>query len=319
MIGFVRLRAARRKEARAIRENRMKIGFIGVGSIGRPMAGRLRSAGHELVVFDTNATALEAFVKEGGQRASSPRDVADKVEIILYSLPTPEVVRSVTLGRDGVIHGNRARLIVDMSTTGPAVAMEVARDALRHGKQMLEAPVSGGIAGAAEGRVAIMASGPRAAFEEVKPLLEAVGKVFFVGEGVGQGQTMKLLNNILSAAAIAATTEAVVLGVKAGLDPAVMIDVFNAGGGQSKATSDKFPRSVLNRTFNYGFRTDLLLKDIRLLKDFADQMDVKLRVGETVIKVWELAEPEFAQSDYTNLVKVIEREAGVIVGKEKLA
>ena len=110
MIGFVRLRAARRKEARAIRENRMKIGFIGVGSIGRPMAGRLRSAGHELVVFDTNATALEAFVKEGGQRASSPRDVADKVEIILYSLPTPEVVRSVTLGRDGVIHDLLAAL-----------------------------------------------------------------------------------------------------------------------------------------------------------------------------------------------------------------
>jgi 3-hydroxyisobutyrate dehydrogenase-like beta-hydroxyacid dehydrogenase len=299
-----------------IKETKMKLGFVGIGSIGWPMAQRLRGAGHDLVIVDANADALERFTSEGGLAVGSPRELADQVEIIFYSLPTPDVVRAVTLGPDGVIHGKRARIIVDLSTTGPVVAAEVGKAAAGHGKQMFDAPVSGGVAGAAAGRVAVMAAGPRIVFDELKPLLEAIGKVFFVGEGIGQGQTMKLLNNILSATAIAATTETIVLGTKAGLDPAVMIDVLNASSGQNTATSDKYPRSILNRTFNYGFRTDLILKDIRLLKAFADQMGSKLRVGDAVIKTWALAEPEFSKADYTNLVKVLEREAGVTVGKK---
>jgi len=295
----------------------MKIGFIGIGSIGLPIARRLRAAGHQLVVFDTNAQALRDFVKEGGSAAANPREVANEVEIIFYSLPTPQIVREVTLGNDGVVHGSKARVIVDLSTTGPTAAIDIGRGAAARGKQLFDAPVSGGVAGVVAGTVAIMASGPKAVFTEIKPLLEAIGKVFFVGTEVGQGHAMKLLNNILSATAIAATTEAVALGVKAGLDPTVMIDVLNASSGQNTATKDKYPRSILNRTFNYGFRTDLLLKDVRLCKAFADELGVKLRVGEAVIGTWELAEPEFAHADYTNLVKVLEREAGVTIGKEQ--
>ena len=297
----------------------MRIGFIGVGSIGLPMARRLRGAGHHLVVYDVNATALREFVAEGGSAAGSPREVGDEVEIVFYSLPTPDIVRDVTLGREGVAEGSQARIIVDLSTTGPSAAIPIGRAALERGKQMFDAPVSGGVAGAAAGTVAIMAAGPQAVFDEVKPLLAAIGKVFYVGSEVGQGHLMKLLNNILSATAIAATTETVALGVKAGLDARVMIEVLNASSGQNTATKDKYPRSILNRTFNYGFRTDLLLKDVRLCKAFADEMGAKLRVGEAVIKTWELAEPEFAHADYTNLVKVLEREAGVTIGTEEKA
>lgn len=241
---------------------------------------------------------------------------ADHAEIVFCSLPVPAAVDQVVFGKAGLFEGRRVRVIVDLSTTGPAAAMELQAKASDSGKQFFDAPVSGGIAGAREGRVAVMASGPRPVFDEIKPLLDVIGKVFYVGEQVGQGHAMKLLNNILSATAIAATTEVIALGVKAGLNASVMIDVLNASSGQNTATKDKYPRSILNRRFDYGFRTDLLLKDVRLCKAFADRMGVKLRVGEAVIRTWELAEPEFNHDDYTNLVRVLEREAGVTIGEE---
>lgn len=295
----------------------MKLGFIGIGSIGTPMARRLRAAGHELVIMDSNRRAAEAFAREGGTAVATPKDVGDAAEIVFYSLPTPAVVKEVTLGKGGVADGSKVRLIVDLSTTGPTVAAEVAALASKRGKQMLDAPVSGGVAGAEKGTVAVMFAGPRAAFEEVQPLLEVIGRVFYVGATVGQGHAMKLLNNILSATAVAATTEAVALGVKAGLDPKVMIDVLNASSGQNSATKDKYPRSVLNRTFNYGFRTDLMLKDIRLCQQFARDQNVKLRIGDAVVATWTLVEPEFEHADYTNIVRVLEREAGVTIGREE--
>ena len=295
----------------------MKLGFIGIGSIGTPMARRLRAAGHELVVLDTNRQAAEAFACDGGTVAATPKEVGDTAEIVFYSLPTPAVVREVTLGKGGLADGSKVRLIVDLSTTGPTVAAEVARLASARGKQVLDAPVSGGVAGAEKGTVAVMFAGPRAAFDEVKPLLEVIGRVFYIGEVVGQGHAMKLLNNILSATAVAATTEVVALGVKTGLDPKVMIDVLNASSGQNSATRDKYPRSILNRTFNYGFRTDLMLKDIRLCQQFAREQNVQLRIGDAVVATWTLVEPEFADADYTNIARVLEREAGVTIGREE--
>jgi 3-hydroxyisobutyrate dehydrogenase-like beta-hydroxyacid dehydrogenase len=292
----------------------MQVGFIGLGAIGLPMATRMRAAGHHLVVFDVSTAAIDNFIKHGGTRAGSPREVGDLVDIVFYSLPKPDVVRAVTLGPDGLVHGKTVSTIVDLSTTGPTAALQISTEAAQFGKQMMDAPVSGGVHGAAAGTLAIMASGPRDHFEKVEPLLAALGRVFFVGEGVGQGQTMKLLNNVLAANALAATTEMVVLGVKAGLDPRVIIDVLNAGSGRNSASQDKFPRSILNRTFNFGFRTGLMLKDIRLAQTFAREMGVKTRVADAVIQAWTLAEPEFGEEDQTNLAKVLEREAGVVIG-----
>ena len=158
-----------------------------------------------------------------------------------------------------------------------------------------------------------MASGPKHAFERVQPLLAALGRVFYIGEKPGQGQAMKILNNLLSATAMAATSEAVVLGVKAGLDAKVMLDVLNASSGRNTATTDKFPRSVLDRSFNFGFRTVLLHKDVRLCKEFADALGVSFDVGTAVDQVWERAAKELGDGDFTRIVELVERSAGVTV------
>ncbi len=294
----------------------MKLGFIGIGAIGRPMATRLRDAGHDLIVHDVDQSAAENFIADGGTLAPSPKKVADLVETVFYSLPTPEIVREVTLGSDGVVHGGNAQIIVDLSTTGPTAAAEISAQALTFGKQMMDAPVSGGIGGAVKGTLAVMVSGPKAEFNKIEPLLAVLGTPFLVGEEPGQGQTMKLLNNLLSASAMAATHEIMVVGAKAGINAKTMIDVLNAGSGANSATRDKYPRAILNRKFDYGFRTNLMIKDIRLAQAFARELEVNTRIGDATVETWALSEEEFGEHDFTNLVKVLEREAGVIVGEE---
>jgi len=178
----------------------------------------------------------------------------------------------------------------------------------------VDAPVSGGIAGAERGTVAVMVSCDDATFAAVKPPLEVIGKVFHVGTRPGQGQTMKLMNNLLSATAMAITSEAVVMGVKAGLDPTVMIDVINAGTGLNTASRDKFPRSILPRSFDFGFATGLMVKDVRLCLAEARAMGLALGVSQAVESLWEtVISDEGADSDFTAAIKPIERAAGVEV------
>lgn len=288
-----------------------RIGFIGLGNMGHPMATRLRAAGHELVVQDMRFEHAARFA--GAEAVRTPKDVADHADIVLLSLPTPGAVRSVALDDDGLVRGARAKLVIDLSTTGPTLAAELAEALGRRGVQFMDAPVSGGVTGAEKGTLAIMASGPKDAFERAQPFLSAFGRLFYVGEKPGQGQAMKLLNNLLSATAMAVTTEAVVLGVKAGLDAKVMLDVFNAGSGRNTATTDKFPRSVLDRSFNFGFRAVLLHKDVRLCKEFADALGVAFPVGKAVAEVWERAAKELGDGDFTRIVELAERSAGVTV------
>jgi 3-hydroxyisobutyrate dehydrogenase-like beta-hydroxyacid dehydrogenase len=179
----------------------------------------------------------------------------------------------------------------------------------------LDSPVSGGVGGAEKGTLAVMVSGPRADFEAVRPALEVIGKVFFIGEKPGSAQTMKLANNLLSATALVATSEAVVMGVKAGLDPAVMIDVINAGSGMNTASRDKFPRSILPRSFDFGFATGLMVKDVRLCLEEAKSLGLSMEVAEAVGRLWEVVIGEMgAESDFTSAIKPIEKAAGVIVG-----
>jgi 3-hydroxyisobutyrate dehydrogenase-like beta-hydroxyacid dehydrogenase len=287
------------------------IGFIGLGNMGHPMASRLRDAGHGLVVQDMRFEHAGRFADAEAVRTAT--DVAERAEIILLSLPTPGAVRSVALGDDGLVHGSRAKLVVDLSTTGPKLAAEVAEALGRKGIEFIDAPVSGGVFGAERGTLAVMASGPKHAFERVHPLLTVLGRVFYIGAKPGQGQAMKILNNLLSASAMAVTTEAIVLGVKAGLDAKVMLDVLNASSGRNTATTDKFPRAVLDRSFNFGFRTVLLHKDMRLCKEFADALGVSFDVGTAVDKVWERAAQELGDGDFTRIVELVERSAGVTV------
>ena len=293
----------------------MDIGFIGLGNMGFPMARRLVEAKHQLVVFDTRKDVLEAFVKLGAQAASSPKDVADRVETVMASLPSLQASLDVATGKGGVIEGKKVKRFVDLSTVGSQMAVRI-HDALRKRDIVqLDSPVSGGVAGAEKGTLAVMVSGPRADYEAVKPALAVIGKLFFIGEKPGAGQTMKLANNFLSATAMVATSEAVVMGVKAGLDPSVMIDVINAGSGLNTASRDKFPRSVLPRSFDFGFATALMVKDVRLCLDEMKSLGLSMEVAEAVGRLWEtVIRDEGPESDFTAAIKPIEKAAGVVVG-----
>jgi 3-hydroxyisobutyrate dehydrogenase-like beta-hydroxyacid dehydrogenase len=296
----------------------MDIGFIGLGNMGSPMARRLIEAGHKLTVYDTRNDAVAPFVALGAQLASSPQDVADRVETVMASLPSLRISEKVALDEGGVIHGKRIKRFIDLSTTGARVAAEIAVQLAKQNIVQIDSPVSGGVGGANKGTLAVMVSGPKAEVELMRDVLAVFGKVFVIGEKPGMAQTMKLANNFLSATALAATSEAVAMGVKAGLDPAVMIDVINAGSGRNTASDGKFPQTILPRTFNYGFATALMLKDVRLCVDEASNLDVPHAVMSTVLDQWETTNTEFGgDSDFTSIVKMIEQRAGITIGKGK--
>src|SRR5665811_607150 len=295
----------------------MDIGFIGLGNMGYPMARRLIEAGHRLVVFDTSGQMISRLTALGATAASSPRDVADRVETVLTSLPTPDIVLAVATGPDGVAGGKKVRRFVDLSTTGSRMAIRISNALKPHNIVQIDSPVSGG-GGAEKGTLAVMVAGPRTDYELLKPVLAVIGKVFFIGENPGMGQTMKLANNMLSATAMAASSEAMVMGVKAGLDPSVMIEVINAGSSMNTATRDKFPRAILPGTFDYGFSNGLMYKDLRLCMEEAEAMAVPMWVGNAVRQIFQLSTNEFgADKDFTTVVRCVERWAGVEVRAKK--
>jgi len=293
----------------------MDIGFIGLGNMGFPMARRLIEAKHQLVVFDTRKEVVDGLVAIGAQAASSPKDVADRVETVMASLPSLQVSLEVATGAGGVIEGKRVKRFVDLSTVGSQMAVRIHGILAERNIVQLDSPVSGGVGGAEKGTLAVMVSGPKADFEAAKPALEVIGKVFFIGEKPGAAQTMKLANNFLSATAMVATSEAVVMGVKSGLDPKVMIDVINSGSGLNTASRDKFPRAVLPRSFDFGFATGLMVKDVRLCLDEMKSLGLKMEVAEAVGRLWEVVIRDMgAESDFTSAIKPIEKAAGVVVG-----
>jgi 3-hydroxyisobutyrate dehydrogenase-like beta-hydroxyacid dehydrogenase len=291
------------------------LGMVGVGRMGGPMAGRLIDAGHSLTIYDVSEAAMAPLVMRGAARAGSAREVADKVETVLASLPTPDIVRAVATGEAGVIAGKRVKTFVDLSTTGRRTTEAVAAALQAKGIAMIDAPVSGGVAGAKKGTLAVMAAGPAELVRRLEPVLAVLGRVFLVGERPGLGQVMKLASNLMSATAMAIASEAIVMGVKAGLDPRTMVDVINAGSGRNSATQDKFPQAVLPRRFDFGFATGLMVKDIKLALDEAEAQEVPMWVGSAVRQLWQFASQSLgSNSDITELVKCLEGWAGVEVG-----
>lgn len=292
------------------------VGFIGLGNMGFPMARRLIHANHHIVAFDTRAEALDSVVALGARAASSPKEVADAAETVLASLPAPDVALSVATGAAGVIEGSRIKRYVDLSTVGSRTAAQIHEALAQRNIVAIDSPVSGGVSGAHKGTLAVMTSGPRSEFEVVLPILETLGRTFYIGEKPGAAQTMKLANNILAATVLVATSEVVVMGVKSGLEAGVMIDVLNAGSGGTSASRDKFPRAILPRTFDYGFATGLMVKDVGLYLDEAKALGVSVEVAEAVGRLWEVAMREQGpDSDFTSVIKPIEAAAGVIVGQ----
>nr|WP_197939610.1 NAD(P)-dependent oxidoreductase [Mycobacterium stomatepiae] len=297
-----------------------EVGFIGLGNMGFPMARRLIGDGHDVIAFDTSGAALDRIVSFGAHAAASVKNVADRAETVLASLPSPAASLEVATGPTGVVAGSRVKRYVDLSTVGSPTAVQIHDLLAQRSIAALDSPVSGGVGGAEKGMLAVMVSGPRSEFDVVQPVLEAIGRPYYIGEKPGSAQTMKLANNILAANVLVATSEVVVMGVKAGLDPAVMIEVLNAGSGATSASRDKFPRAVLPRTFDYGFATGLMVKDVRLYLAEAKTLGVPVDVAETIGRLWEAAAlDEGPDSDFTAVIKPFEKAAGVIVGGGRTA
>jgi 3-hydroxyisobutyrate dehydrogenase-like beta-hydroxyacid dehydrogenase len=228
------------------------------------------------------------------------------------SLPTPPIVQAVSLGEGGILRGSRVKTLIDLSTTGPSVAKVVAKVAGDRKVAWVDSPVSGGVAGATKGTLAVMVSCAKATFPLVDPVLKTFGKTFYVGEKPGLAQIAKLANNLLAASAIVVSSEAVAMGVKAGLDAKVLIDIINAGSGRNSATQDKFPRSILTRSFDFGFATGLSYKDVRLCIDEAEALGVPMVAGAAVRQMLAITQAKFgADSDFTSIAKVVEEWAGI--------
>jgi len=289
-------------------------GFIGLGNMGRPMAGRLIDAGHSLVVHDVRESAVVDFVGRGAKKANSPAELASMVETIFLSLPTPPVVEAVAVGENGLMSGEKVRRVVDLSTTGPQTAESISEKFQSRNIRWLDCPVSGGVGGAKAGTVAVMFSGRSADYEDLLPVLKVIGKPFYIGDKPGLAQMMKLVNNCLSAAAMALSSEAVVMGAKAGIPAKVMIDVINAGSGRNTATLQKFPQSILPGTFDYGFATGLMHKDVSLFMQEARRMGLSLEGCQVVFDIWQKALDKLGpDSDFTRIVTLMEEQAGVEV------
>lgn len=296
----------------------MNIGLIGLGNIGVHFGTRLLAAGHDLVVFDRNAEAQQRLVDKGAKACDSARSMADQVEIVLLCLPMPRIVADVAAE---VAQGSAVRIVLDLSTTGPSVTREIETLLAPQAVALVGAPVSGGTVAAERGTLAVMPAGPDAAYQEVEPLLRVLGKnIFYLGADPTLGQTMKIINNTLYATSMVASCEALVYGVKAGLDAKTMLDVINVSSGRSFATLERIPQCVLDRSFPVRFTTELLHKDVKMCMDEAEKLGVPMQVNPAARQFLAFA---ISQGDgpRDNVVPIrhIEQWAGVQFGEAPAA
>ncbi len=297
----------------------MQVGFIGIGVMGRPMVLNLLKAGHSVTIFARHAEKPEVqeVLQAGAKQAPSPRAVAMASDIVITMVPNSPQVEEVVTGSRGILEGARKGLIIiDMSTIAPTVSRALSEKAATQGVHFLDAPVSGGSQGAVNGTLTIMVGGDQQIFEQAKPVLEALGKkenIFYVGP-VGSGEVVKLVNNILCGAIAAAIAESFVLGVKAGADVDTMAKIIGASSGASWQLANQFPLRAFNGSFQPGFMTDLLYKDLGLALDLANESHTPDEMIALTRRLYEKAiEAGYGREDYTSLLKVLEQQAGVEV------
>jgi 3-hydroxyisobutyrate dehydrogenase-like beta-hydroxyacid dehydrogenase len=290
-----------------------KIGFVGLGAMGSKMVPHLLKAGYEVFVCDAQAEAVDAAVMAGAARCESPLHVADHADIVLACLPTPDIVERVALGKEGIADGRRVRIFVDHSTTGPSMARSLAKRLGEHGIAALDAPLAGGVAGAQAGTLSVMVGGDRAAFERCEPAFKSFGRtVVHVGAEPGAGQTLKLVNNMIVGATLIATAEAVLFGLKSGLDARVLLDMINASTARSFTSEKLVAEAVLSRRFDFGFRMDLMRKDMRLFLTEAEQVGVSTFVASVAKQFFDRSIAQgHGGDDMTQVVRELEQLAGV--------
>lgn len=292
----------------------LTLGFVGIGRMGNPMTRRLLAAGHSVYIYDPSSAAMDALAEAGAHPAASPAEVASNAEIVLLSLPTPDIVKKVALGDGGLSEGKGLRIVIDLSTSGPRGAQALAEGLAAYGVATADSPVSGGVAGAESGKLSLMTACAPDVFDEIRPILECFGRVNHVGDRPGQAQLIKVINNLMSVTALAVASEGCVLAQKAGVDPAKLMEVVNSGSGRSNASEDKIPKYVLTRNFDFGFALALSAKDARLCLDEAEALGVPMMVGSAARQLLLATKGQFGEDgDLTEMVRTIETWAGVQV------
>lgn len=281
-----------------------KIGFIGLGQMGEPMCAFIAKGETPVVCYDRVA----GLAPKGAVEASSLAEVVETADTIFLSLPDGKIVNAVA-GEIALVPNVSGKVIVDMSTIGPAAAKEAAATITAAGMTYIDAPVSGGRQGALKASITIIWSGPRAEMDRHQNILNLFSKnTFHVGDEPGQGQAVKLLNNFLSASAMAASSEAVLFGLAHGVDMKTIIDVVKVSTGNNTAIEDKFPNRILPGTYDAGFFAELLNKDVRLYNEFVQEAGTSNLMGERVAEVWNLVENSLPpQSDFTRVFEVLEQ------------
>jgi len=288
-----------------------RIGFVGLGVMGKPMAKNLLAAGYLVTVWNRTRSRMDELLALGAKGADSPEEVAENCDIVITMLTDSPDVEEVILGSNGVIEGaGKGLIIIDMSTISPEVTRRIAGKLVEKGVRMLDAPVSGGEIGAIKATLSIMVGGPEEAFEECLPVLQALGKKITHMGPNGMGQTTKLCNQVICALNIQAVCEGLILGAKAGLDLEKLLDVVTAGAAGSWMLSNLGPKMV-KRDFEPGFRIRHQQKDLRLALSFAAELSLPLPTTGLVHQIFRIAEAEGLSEKGTQaLVTAMEKAAG---------
>ena len=293
-----------------------KIGFIGLGVMGKPMAKNLLKAGYALMVYDIVPEAVQELVEAGAQAAASSKEAAAFGEVILTMLPNSPEVKEVVLGKNGVLEGAKSgSILVDMSSIAPLASQEVSARAQEKGVIMLDAPVSGGEPKAIDGTLAFMVGGPEDAFEQVKEILAVMGGSVTLVGAIGSGNTTKLANQIIVALNIAAMSEAMVLATKAGVDPEKVFEAIRGGLAGSTVLNAKVPLA-LQGNFKPGFRIELHIKDLQNALDTAHELGVPVPLSSVVMEVMQALKVDGkAKDDHGGIIQFYEKLAKIEVRK----
>lgn len=292
----------------------MKVGFIGTGNMGNPMSSNIQKAGHELIVHDVRKEACLNLLEAGATWADSPKEVTEQSEVVFASLPKPVDVEQVFLGENGILAGMRpGQAYFDLTTSDPLVSRRLAAIAEAKGFHFLDSPVSGGVHGARAGTLAVMVGGDRATFEKYQAVLNTIGKnVFYLG-GVGNGNVAKLVNNMLAFVNRAAASEGLILGVKAGVDPQLLLDCIRASSGGS-TTLGNIDTTIFKGDFAPTFTLDLATKDINLALDMARNLTVPMRVAPNVQQLMIEGQAQgLGQMASSVVITLMEKAAGIEV------
>lgn len=287
------------------------VGFIGLGAMGNPMSRRLLQAGYSLLVWDKKKEAIGPLVEAGAAEASPPAEMAKKTRLIITMLPDSPAVEEVVLGPRGIMESfSRGSILVDMSTSSPYSTQGIARSLEKEGMEMLDAPVSGGVWGAENGELAIMVGGKKPIFDSVLPIFSVLGKkIFHLGDH-GNGNIAKLMNNMLSAGLQAASSEALMMGLKAGLPLDIFLEVLQSGSARNFCVEVKIPKFVLPGRFDPGFTIDLMSKDLELAMEVAHRVGVPAPHGALTQQVFRMAKSDgLGKRDTAAVIKIWEKWA----------